>query len=203
MATNLYAISNINLSKNEILENRESYLDQLEKLQLTPISVFQPDEGMKPLEGNWSCEFPTEMFDKFVLRYDGVFEFDIEVYEHCLLLISVYEYRLIYELKDAFNQNFRTTVYNIISIFGGTEVLYLADNGCDKLTCVLENQVQQGIGYYDVKEKLLEKGLQLKTNYFDLNIKDLNCSDTNEFMVDSFEMFKKEQAMDISPFQKN
>lgn len=44
-----------------------------------------------------------------------------------------------------------------MKIIGGTEVIYLADNACDKLSTYLECMAWENVPYEDIKEKMLQE----------------------------------------------
>jgi hypothetical protein len=164
MATDLYIISNIRTSKEEVVLNKEIYLEKLKELKFEHISIRQPDNSSKKLEGDWSYEFDEDIYDEETLKelgckeliyFNSPFEYNLSIYEGCLEISTIYKYIDLYDWitrdGDYYKGDFRKEVFKIISIFGGTEVIYLADNACDKLSTYLECRVWEGVSYNEVK----------------------------------------------------
>ncbi|HET8808927.1 MAG TPA: hypothetical protein VFM65_01515 [Flavobacteriaceae bacterium] len=207
MSTQLHAISNIETTKEEVLANKGFYLEKLKALQLEHTSTPLNDDkgnfiGWKKSEGDWEYEFPT-IYDAEtdsvvadteaaeIIYFYSPFEFAIRVYDKCLELICIYKYNYLYAIghNDALNE-FRKNVYDIISIFGGTEIIYLADNGCDKLSEYLELQVWEGFSYQSIKKGMLLTGLPFVSDYGLLNHDKLTYSKITEFVFDDFSDIK-------------
>lgn len=129
---------------------------------------------------------------KELISFDSPFVFNIRVYENCIELITIYKYRFLYEdEKTDYLNEFRKNVYDIISIFGGTEIIYLADNACDKLAEYLECQVWEGVSYQDIKKDILNKELPFVSDYDSLKLNNLNYRNIKEIVFDNFKDFKK------------
>lgn len=204
MATYLYIISNINTPKEEVLANKEIYLKKLKALQLEPTSylrIIDNKETWLKSEGDWKYELPGLYDDatdsmlpdnetKEIIYYSSPFVFSVTVYENCLELSTIYKYRYLYENdKELFVENFnefRKNVYDIISIFGGTEIIYLADNGCNKLGKYLELQVWEGHSFNQVKTKMLNDGTPIERDYNKLKLENLNYCNIKEYVFDDF-----------------
>lgn len=207
MATDLYLISNIKTSKEDTLAKKEFYLEELKKLKLEHTSVFR--EGKyRECEGDWEYEFPytyDEVLDKIIpdedatelIYYSSPFVFSIRVYENCLELTTIYRYRYLYEDEyrqtDKVDENlleFRRNIFNIISIFGGTEIIYLADNACDKIATYLECWAWEGKSYDEIKQDMIAKNLPFRSDYENLKLNDLRYSNITEIIFDDFKDFK-------------
>ena len=211
MATDLYAISNIKTNKEEVLANKEIYLEKLKALKLEHITVF----GRGKLSGDWDYEFPYTYDDKLdkiipdkeakeLIFYTSPFEFDIRVYENCLELIIICRYRFLYEdeyrhLKFVQEDllEFRKNIFDIISIFGGTEIIYLADNSCDKLGTYLELWVWEGKSYNDVKKDIIRNNLPFRNDYLNLKLKDLSYNNITEVIYDDFKDLRKTENQNL------
>lgn len=195
MATDLHIISNCrSFTKNTIEKNKDEFLAKLKALKLDHITII----GSGKLTGDWEYEFPEiycEKQDKVIpdidakelISYNSPFVFNIRVYENCVELITIYKYRFLYEdEKTDYLNEFRKNVYDIISIFGGTEIIYLADNGCDKLGKYLELQVWEGVSYYEIKKDMISKGLPFVSDYYSLKLNNLNYINIKEIVFDDF-----------------
>ncbi|WP_338734024.1 hypothetical protein [Mangrovimonas cancribranchiae] len=199
MTTDLHIISNCrSFTKNTIKENKDEFLANLKALKLDHITII----GSGKLTGDWEYEFPEiycEKQDKVIpdidakelICYNSPFVFNIRVYENCVELITIYKYRFLYEdEKTDYLNEFRKNVYDIISIFGGTEIIYLADNGCDKLAEYLECQVWEGISYHDIKKDMINKKLSFVSDYDNLKLNHLTYRNIKEIVFDDFSNLK-------------
>lgn len=208
MATDLYLISNITTSKEDVFAQKEFYLEELKKLKLEHISVFSSGRYEKS-EGDWEYELPNqydepedleqfpEMSDKELISFDSPFVFGIRVYKNCLELTTIYKYRYLYEDEHK-NSNiaeenlleFRKNIFDIITVFGGTEIIYLADNACDKLSGYLECMVWEGIAYNEIKQKMMLDNIPFVNDYNKLILNNLRYSKITEYVFDDFKDIK-------------
>ncbi len=199
MATDLYIISNIKTSKEEVVRNKDIYLKKLKALGLGHISICQPDNSSKKLEGDWTYEFDEDIYDEETLKelgckeliyYNSPFEFDVSLFEGCLEISTIYKYIDLYDWithdGEYYKGEFRNKVFEIISIFGGTEVIYLADNGCDKLSSYLELKVWEGVSYDDVKNEMKQDNVPFRNDFDNLISKELSYSNISEYLYDDF-----------------
>ncbi len=130
-----------------------------------------------------------------MIYYSSPFVFCVTVFPNCLILSTIYKYRFLYEdEKPDFFQKFRKDIFDIINIFGGTEILYLADNCCDKLGNYLESKVWEGVSYNDVKKDMISKNLPFVSDYSKLKLKDLSYSNITEIVFDNFKDLKQEKC---------
>ncbi len=207
MATDLYLISNISTSKEDVLAKKEFYLKELKKLKLVRISDFI-DGKYREREGDWEYELPNqydepedleqfpEMVEKELLSFNSPFVFNIRVYENCLELTTIYKYRYLYEDKyrgsSMYEESlleFRKNIFDIITVFGGTEIIYLADNACDKLSTYLELMAWEGVSYTEIKQKMLLEDKPFVNDYNTLKLENLRYSKITEYVFDDFKDF--------------
>lgn len=204
MATDLYIISNIKLNRKEILEKKDWYIEQLNALRLEctiSTSIIKPKSKMN--YNFWEYDFPIiynpdndeEIIDiesPVIIEFDSPTVFGIRVYENCLELTTIYRYRFIYHeggfISDYFWE-FTKNIYDIISIFGGTEIIYLADNGCNILTDYL-GKVWEGVSYEEVKKDILSKKIPLVSDYYQLNYDELDYRNIKEIVFYDFNDLK-------------
>ena len=204
MATDLYLISNISNNKEDVLAKKEFYLKKLKKLKLVHISDFR-DGKYREREGEWEYELPNqydepedleqfpEMVEKELLSFNSPFVFNIRVYENCLELTTIYKYRYLYEdeyrgsgMYEESLLEFRKNIFDIITVFGGTEIIYLADNACDKLSTYLELMVWEGVSYSEIKQKMLLDDIPFVNDYNTLKLENLRYSKITEYVFDDF-----------------
>lgn len=195
MATDLYIISNsIPISKSDFLDKLDAIIIALKALNLS--SAY--NLNLQNVEGGWQYEFP-EVYDEVtdsIVPDDEASEFVyilssygfcIRLYSNCLELTTNYKYCFLYEdEKTEYFQEFRKEILSIISVFGGTEIIYLADNGCDKLSTYLELWTWKGKSYQEIKQDMIKKKLPFRKDYNNLKLDDLNYNDIYEIIYDDF-----------------
>ena len=187
MATSLHIISNTKTFSKELLKLEKHVI--LDKLRACNFDHAR-DAYFQIMEGDW--EITEEENEVELISYDGPFEFYIRLYENCLELVSFYKYSLLYETPNVyFFDEFRAKVNKIISIFGGTEVIYLADNGCDKLSYFLEIKVWEGVSYETIKKEMQKTNLPFINDYDSLKIENLSYKNITEFVYDDFKDFNE------------
>ncbi|MFC5195901.1 hypothetical protein ACFPH8_11215 [Bizionia hallyeonensis] len=151
--------------------------------------------------GNWTYNLPST-YDKEtdswlpdsdypeIIYFDSPFAFSVGVYSSCLKVSTIYRYGFLYKLQDLDSlRDFRQTLFNIISIFGGTEVLYLTDQGNAVLSDYLCNWVEEGASYASVKQDVICKGIPLLTEYTDLD-ENRSLRASSEIILDDFQDLK-------------
>lgn len=193
MGTNLYIISNIQTSKEEVVKKKDRYLKQLK-------------EKWKTVKGDWKYGFRTIYNEETgceeedveiaeLIYFESTFAFSVILYNNCLEIHTIYRYKLIYEEPKlgevGFFWNFRKEIFDIISIFGGTEIIYLADNSCDKLSHYLGNLVWEGVSYNEVKTKIIDSKIPIVSDYSKLDYEELSYSNIKEVVFDDFSDVKK------------
>lgn len=199
MATDLYLIAKIKTSKEEVLREKDNYLKQLKELNFDTIGVA----GVGKLTGEWEYELPLkyependyEIQDESaeeIICFLGPFVFNVYVYENCLLLSTIYKYRFLYKDSGSYQSDylyqFRTEILEILNIFNAEkEIIYLADNGCDKLSNFLEGQVWEGVSYEEVKQNMIDSGIPFTKDYDSLDYGKLSYSNIFEYVYDDFE----------------
>lgn len=199
MATDLYIISNITTSKEEVVRKKDFYLEKLKELNLETISIIQPDNKSKKLKGDWNYEFDEDIYDeatikeldnKELIRFQSPTMYSLSIYEGCLEIMTFYRYFDLYDWHkhetDYFKSDFRKEIFNIISIFGGTEVIYLADNGCDKLSTYLELKVWEGVSFNDIKNEMKNDNIPFRKDFNELDENEYNYTNVKEYLYDDF-----------------
>ena len=83
---------------------------------------------------------------------------------------------------------FRKNIFDIITVFGGTEIIYLADNSCDKLSGYLECMVWEGVAYNEIKKKMVQDKIPFVSDYNKLKLENLSYSNITEYVFDDFKV---------------
>ena len=73
---------------------------------------------------------------------------------------------------------------------GGTEIIYVADNSCNKLGFYLECMAMENIPYEDIKARMISELGNPVTKYSDLDYSKLTYANITEFFLDDFKDLK-------------
>ncbi|MDX2190323.1 MAG: hypothetical protein SFY32_10695, partial [Bacteroidota bacterium] len=137
--------------------------------------------------GDWSYRIHYDKSDPFNVDYEGPFHIQPQLFSDIGILSTIYKYRLLYEIYEFdWFDSFRLDIFNIIKIIGGTEVIYLADNSCDKLGFYFECMALENVPYEEIKKQMIIELGQPVTNYSKLNFDSLNYRNITEFFLDDF-----------------
>lgn len=195
MATSLYLITNSKLTVKEIQKDLDRIVNELNELQMDTTSCINANNEIIKEYGSWKYEIEQEEEDyPFNVDFSGPYHIQPILYSNIGVIYTIYRYRLLYEIYsfDWF-ASFRKDLYNIVKIIGGTEVIYLADNACDKLSTYLECMAWENVPYYEIKEKMLQEFGQPVTDYSKLNFNTLTYSKIEEFFLDDFNDIKTDE----------
>jgi hypothetical protein len=166
MGTSLIPISTHKLDMADLDKTAKYVVEVLKSLNLSLIKnsggTFENSHGI------YHC------IDKNIEYTDEVRRIEISgpawiqpvIYEKCLELGGIYRYWIIEKDIEWIN-DFRREIYSIVREFGGSEVIYLADNN-HHLVEFSDNMLYEGIGYNEITKALIEKYGNLVTdfNYF-------------------------------------
>ena len=144
--------------------------------------------------GNWGFEIEEEEDFPFNVNFDGPFPILPTLYSNIGLISTIYRYDLLYKIHSLdWFESFRNDLYNIVKIIGGTEVIYLADNACDKLSIFSEGMAVENVPYEDIKAKMLQEFGQPVKDYSELNYDTLTYQKIDEFFLDDFSDLKMKE----------
>lgn len=203
MSTSLYIISNIKTNKAEVVRKKDIYLKQLKALKLDHTFYFNANNEKIMDEGDWVFELYKDSYGEEFMGFNSPFVFGLSLYEDCLLISTIYKYSYLYKYNsnssffdfftDYYQTDFRKDIFNIISIFGGTEIIYLADNGCDKIGTYLACYIEEGVSYNEVKTMMKKDGTPFANDFNKLDYKGLDYANIKEYLCDDFSNFKELQ----------
>lgn len=195
MSTTLYLITNSKLSGKESHKDWEQIVHELNQLNMDTTSYLNAQNERVKEHGDWSYRIEDKDEDfPFNVDFNGPFHIQPTLYTNIGVIFTIYKYRFLYEIYGFdWLDSFRNDLYNIVKIIGGTEVIFLADNGCDKLSTFLEGMAWENHPYEDIKEKMTEAFGQPVTDYSKLNFDTLTYSKINEFFLDDFSDLKTEK----------
>lgn len=192
MSTSLVFITNSNHNQSTIKDNQKSLLARLNNLDL--------NECEDSTHEGWVIE---ELKDEYLgnsleLSSDSVFF--ISAYDNSIVFSTTYKYSLLYESniidkffdshKITWFNSFRKEVYRLIQVFGGAEVIFLADNGCDKLSSFLVLLEEENWTYLQIKKRMIEELGQPITDCKLLDNNKLDYNNITEFILDDFDDLK-------------
>lgn len=196
MATSLYLITNSKLTGKETQNDWDRIVNELNQLNMDTTSFINAKNEIVKEYGSWSYEIEQDEEDlPFNVDFCGPFHIQPNLYSNIGVIYTIYKYRLLYEIYDSdWFTSFRNDLYNIVKIIGGTEVIYLADNACDKLSTYLECMAWENVPYEEIKEKMLQEFGQPKTDYSKLNFDTLTYAKIDEFFLDDFNDLKTDET---------
>ena len=191
MSTSLYLITNSKLSGNETEKDWEKMVSELSQLNLQTTSYVNENNHIIEQYGDWSYRIDNFEDDPFCVDFEGPFPIQPSLYSNIGIISTIYRYRLLYEFYGYdMHYEFRKELFDIVSIIGGTEVIYLADNACDKLCNYLECMAEENFPYEIIKQKMIEELGNPVTDYSKLDYDKLSYWKINEFFLDDFSDFK-------------
>lgn len=191
MATSLYLITNSKLTGKEKQDDWNRIVRELNQLKMNTTSYVNGKNEIIKEYGSWTYNIEEDEDIPFNVAFGGPFHIQPKLYSNIGVIYTIYKYRFLYEIYgfDSFT-SFRRDLYNIVNIIGGTEVIYLADNSCDKLSLYLECMAWENVPYEVIKAKMLQEFGQPVTDYAKLNYDTLTYSEIKEFFLDDFSDLK-------------
>ena len=195
MATDLHAITNSKPLSSFSEQERAEVLKKLKALDWNRFHYPKMEDGKEiwlEAQGEWEAEL-DEKAEYPDIYYSSPYPISFYLKENIGIVTFIYKYRFLYDISndDQVIKEFRKDLFEFISIFGGTEVCFLADNACDKLSNFLELQAFENTSYDTIKSGLLKEFGKPVTKYRSLDYNALNYRKITEFVFDNFEDFKK------------
>lgn len=195
MATDLHAITNSKPLSSFSEQERAEVLKKLKVLDWNRFHFPKMEDGKEiwlEAKGEWEAEL-DEKAEYPDIYYSSPYPISFYLKEKLGIVTFIYKYRFLYDISndDKVIKEFRKDLFDFISIFGGTEVYFLADNACDKLSNFLELQAFENISYETIKTGLLKEFGKPITDYRSLDYSTLNYRNITEFVFDDFKDLKK------------
>jgi hypothetical protein len=190
MSTSLYAITNSKLTGKETEADFDRIMAEFKSLNLKRSSSLVKGKWIED-DDEWG--YYRDGCDDFsFIHFDGPCCYFMDLYLNAGKIYTIYRYSLLYQGKSFYwVDDFRKELFNIVKIMGGSEIIYLADNGCDKLNgylCMLEDY---NMSYEEIKEKMIQELGNPITDYKQLDYKRLDYKHITEFVLDDFSDLKK------------
>lgn len=197
MATDLYAITNATPLSRFDKEAITAVFVKLNALEWKPFRYPKTVEGIErwvDATGTWRVEDEVDDGEDHTpeMHFESPYIMSFCVKEHIGIVPFIYKYRHLYDMATHpdYIQDFRKQLYDLISIFGGTEVCFLADNACHVLSSLLELEAYENTSYSDIKQTLIKELGNPVTDYATLKREHLNYKNITEFVFDDFASFK-------------
>ena len=191
MSTSLYAISNITTPENPSLEYLKEKTEALNAFNFgNTYMTYRDDNGeliTKADARSWYHETTNE--NGFLeIYFNGGSPYDITLMPNLGYISFMLKYRELYRLqKSSHLTKFRKELYQIIKLFGGSEVIFLADNNCNKLSHYLELMAWENIPYNDIKQQMIKDIGEPITDYALLDESKMSYKHITEFVLDDFQ----------------
>ena len=190
MGEDLFAITNSKFTGNETEKDWDQILEKLKSLNLEKTLRVENDELIR-MKGDWSYSINVNPELSFLVDFEGPFQFNPLIYSNIGVIGTFLNYSILYHTQklSLFNE-YRRRLYDIVRIFGGTEVIFLAYEECDQLSHILDKMALQNVPYEEIKEKMILEFGNPVTDYSKLDSKKLNFGNITEFILDDFSDFK-------------
>lgn len=194
MSTSLYILTNSKLKGDETSADFDNILSKLKELKLGKTSYVGSKGNLIQEIGDWSYEIEEDNEELEIIynvSFNGPFSCTPNLYSNIGIIWTIYKYRLIYEIQEIYwFDEFRNEIFEIVKIMGGSEIIYVADNACDKLSGYLEGMAFNNISYDEIKELMIKEFGQPIKQYNQLDYHKLNYNNINEFFLDDFSDLK-------------
>lgn len=178
MSTSLYIITNSHQSEERDFSFWNDILKRLGNLDVKD-NFYQEQK-------KWSYGFEK---DRDCIVFNGSCIFSPEFYSQVGVISTPLNYSYLYKVLSADSSilsDFRSLLYQVIKIMGGTEVIFLADNANNRLCKYLEDMAEANFPYEKIKGALIKEFGAPITDYKKLDFEKLDYSNITEFVLDDF-----------------
>lgn len=199
MSTSLILITNSELTGKETTKDWEKILRELKALQMDTTTYVNANNERIKESGDWEIHIDADILldglNPFRIDFIGPFHIMPSFYTQVGVIYTIYRYSLLYDIYAlGWLESFRRDLYNIVTLMGGTEVIYLADNCCDKLGGYLELMVEENMPYATIKNEMMKELGPPVTDYAQLDPEKLDYRNINEFFLDDFYDLKNQNT---------
>lgn len=190
MGEDLFAITNSKFSGNETKKDWDQILEKLKSLNLEITLRIENDKLIR-MTGDWSYSINVDPELSFLVDFNGPFQFNPLICSNIGVIGTNLNYSILYHSQklSSFNK-YRARLYDIVQVFGGTEVIFLAYEECDQLSHYLESMALENVPYEEIKEKMILEFGNPVTDYRKLEYDKLNFGNITEFILDDFSDLK-------------
>jgi len=191
MATDLYILTNAKFAVSESLEFFDIITSKLKALPLNRAQYMHKGKCLE-VEGDWNYKVYQEEEDNYYsIWFDGPYAYFPKMFPNICYISTTFRYSTLYQIFE-YNRvdSFRKDVFSIVKAVGGSEVIFVADNACDKLNGYL-SMAWDNCPYEVIKAEMLKEFGQPVTDYSKLDYIKLNYQNITEFVFDDFKDLKQ------------
>lgn len=186
MGEDLFAITNSTFTGNETEKDWNIILEKLKSLNLEKTLRVENNELIR-MKGEWSYHMNVDPEYTFLVDFNGPFQFNPFIFSNVGIICTNLNYSILYHAQKLGSFNaYRRYLYDIVRVFGGTEVIFLAYEGCDQLSSILDKMAFDNVPYKEIKEKMILQFGNPVTDYSKLDAEKLNFENITEFILDDF-----------------
>ncbi len=184
MGTSLIAICNSTVLEEINSASAELIFSKLKALNLE--RAINSDGTLD--QGNWEYNI-YDFNDRLRIEFESGTRFAPVVYKNISEISTILRMYVIYDnFKLDWFQNFRKELFSIVQILGGTEIIYMADNG-HPLDEIYDSVGENGVTYEDIKSMLFKQFGPPITDYLKLSLEGTDKY-PSEYFLDDFIDFK-------------
>ncbi len=192
MSTSLYMITNAPHNPKKA-GDYSHILKDLKKLNIEKSSYWN-STGDKTIKEHldWSCQiFEPDNFNKYHrVEFEGDFMNSPTAVGYNWHLYTGYTYDIIYKnFEIDWFMDFRTEIFEMIQLLGGSEIIYVADNGGHAL-CKYLSMSEEGVSYDKIRKKMQNDLGDPITDYTKLDYETLDYQNITEYFLDNFRDMK-------------
>lgn len=178
MGTTLSFIANSKQLSDITPKKCEAIKAELDKLNFKRVLEGGQSHVAEEGAGQWQYDIVDfKAMDGYItgVEFDGPFLMYFIRYSNITVVDTLFRYHHLYSFSDWDGlKGFRKDIFNLLGIIDATEIIYLADNGADKLDSYLSNLAHENVPYHIIKAKMIsELGNPIK-DYGKLNIDTLD-----------------------------
>jgi hypothetical protein len=190
MREDLFAITNLTFTGNESEKDWNLILDKLKSINLEKTLTVENDELIRK-NCEWSYDMNIDPEYTFLVDFNGPFQFNPIIFSNIGIICTNLNYGILYHSQELSTFNaYRRYLYDVVRVFGGTEVIFLAYEGCDQLSNILDKLAFDNVPYEVIKEEMILRFGNPVTDYNKLDADKLNFENITEFILDDFSDLK-------------
>ncbi len=192
MATDLYILTNAKFAVNERLEYFDSITNNLKAIPLKRAEYMHKGKWLVE-EGDWSYQVHQEEDEGenyYSIWFNGPYAYFPIMFPNICYIRTIFRYSTLYKIFESYwIDSFRKDIFSIVKAVGGSEVIFVADNACDKLNGYL-SMAWANYPYEVIKAEMLKEFGEPVADYSKLDYNKLNYRNITEFVFDDFKDLK-------------
>lgn len=142
------------LNLQQVEQDINGIVSRLKEMNWERSFIIDENNRRVQLRGDWEYNIDQDVDMPYCIDIDGPFDVQVSKYNEVGLLFTDYKYSMLYELSRLdWAEEFRRRLYEITKILDGSEVIALADNGCDTLCDYYSRVVNEAESYDEIKKR--------------------------------------------------